>query len=949
MTTAAAQITGTAVLEPFYYLKISGLPYYFFSTIDPSSTSYGSDAWPAPSGYPAAWNKRGLLLPDDSVDSKVPDLIGGICTPERIRLKLLDFPDPVNIGYNYFARLFAPGRVLTDSTSKIATLTASVTPATTSIQVRGSTLFTDDTDAYIGAETVGITNIVNNGSSLQTLTVTRNKYPCFVDGSNTFPPTPYHRVDKFDINAASASAINTPPVSSDIITVYGRTAALFMGHMKPGGTPEPETSSACLMIGRIIGVGQSDDGTHYEINLTSVAEDLDKGLVAPALAQAEIMPGFYLGGLDGSTSNWLRFEIVRSTGTVYKVIIGAPPDSVRYSGTELVNAINNYMATQGVTDIKLGVLDVGDGPRFVFDCFNTTRFTVRTSGYVQTGKNDVRSYQASLLYLLGFDPKESVFESNKGTDASTGFQQLAASRQVAKVVIPTQSIPTNGVLINLAERGTADTFFIDQGDLAGSGFARFGNKQVVQVISRDLTNNRLYMGTSFLSSKDPADEVNEPFYYVPHNGDAFVEQVLVSHEGPRTRTIARLLCSTTAETVDDFNVYPDGVGMGWNDIVKKEDWQASHIDGSGNISGIFIVDRKSTFGEFFRPIARLRGWFLMWDPAISRFRLRMMARPSKESADQSVTSSSTFVFSESNRADLRRSSMQTDRSSVRTSWTLKLGYDPFDGDFVAQSITVNDVISRSFYPNGLRTEEIRDKTMSETSLASGAVIAELGEDLTARSNLYRFPWQCLRRSVNKTGLMLSPGTFHQIVDNTLVNPFTGASGITSADAIYAFLGGVSKQYSTGNCRVELYVFATSSNTETGPWSPTALVDFDAAGQGYSSSTKILTLLSHFTNQSGKYDGIDFAVGDKVRVCARDWSVVGPSSQNDTVAAISATGQTMTMTTGLSSLGTSTESVVMLRQYADGTVSRQSGTGKVTWQGDATSVLVDGVGRIMKWQ
>ena len=101
MTTVQSQVTDQQSLDAFFYLRISGLPYYFFATIDPSSSRYGSFAWPSPTSYPDGWNRGGLMLPDDSIEQKLSDLIGGIATPGRVRLSVTDFPDPTSQGFGF--------------------------------------------------------------------------------------------------------------------------------------------------------------------------------------------------------------------------------------------------------------------------------------------------------------------------------------------------------------------------------------------------------------------------------------------------------------------------------------------------------------------------------------------------------------------------------------------------------------------------------------------------------------------------------------------------------------------------------------------------------------------------------------------------------------------------------------------------------------------------------
>src|SRR4051812_42812141 len=99
MTTVQSKVTDGQDLVPFFYLRITGLPFYLFATVNPSASTYGSFAWSTPTGFPATWAQRGLQLPDDTIEQKLPDIIGGVASPARCRLSVIDFPDPTHQGF----------------------------------------------------------------------------------------------------------------------------------------------------------------------------------------------------------------------------------------------------------------------------------------------------------------------------------------------------------------------------------------------------------------------------------------------------------------------------------------------------------------------------------------------------------------------------------------------------------------------------------------------------------------------------------------------------------------------------------------------------------------------------------------------------------------------------------------------------------------------------------
>jgi len=247
------------------------------------------------------------------------------------------------------------------------------------------------------------------------------------------------------------------------------------------------------------------------------------------------------------------------------------------------------------------------------------------------------------------------------------------------------------------------------------------------------------------------------------------------------------------------------------------------------------------------------------------------------------------------------------------------------------------------YPNDARQESIEDKTL--------VAMANLGDEITKLIRLYGAPWTLCQRSMNKRGLLLAPGTIHQVVDNTMVNPFTGATGIASSAAVYCFLTRVGMNPATGDVTIEFAINSSDDQSLYRQWSPTALVDFslNTGGytNGYNSGTKQLSTVQHYgTNASG--DGAYFAIGDTIRIVQRDNSQTPIAEKTDTVAGVS--GGVLTLTTGVTALATDSESIVILQKYNSASASRQSGATRVSWQGDGATRTIQGnaTARLNKW-
>lgn len=949
MATTAATLLADVGVSLFYYLKITGIPYYFFSVVNPTDTQYGAAAWTLPAGYSAA---RGMDLPDDTLQQKMGDLIGGIASAERIRLTLRDFDvTDSNGSYRFLSKLFSPGRMsaagaLAELASQInvtddgpfTTFAISNSPGTFAAQV-----------VHVGGEAIAISGGTapdSTGRSVLTIAAGgRNKYPC----TSTWPPPQFHRVVNADGTLAGVAVTgNTNLGRNQRVTIepyslIGRTAAFYIGHMQAGGLPCLEAETMTRLVGRITSIDVGKVGGQYELSVDSILADAATALVAPGFPSYALKPG----QICLAQPKYAQFEIAvgmswdnRFSGPDRSRFLVSIPNIVYGNIYQLCAAINAAITTvanatpggQGL--FPMATLEDIDGQTtVVFKLFTSTRFGTQSvsvsnviRGVAGGSSIDPSVTSCGLLSALGFT--DGVDHTATSTETANTVLRIQADRPAPTIFYPLGF--ETGTVGNLQTVDLNSVFFGtvggDQGDGGGAAYARVGSGQIARVIlsSPPLgATGQLVLGSfppTGLYGK-PTEEGQGPesnYYYVEGKDadTATVEQVWLS---PPSKNVAadpgnmlgRLMASTGMNYggAGNLDCYPQGVGLGWNNILD----QASILAiGGGDVQRAAVIDSKTKLSDLLTPLAKEYGFYLVWDPLLGKIAARKTTIPASPLSAQPV-------LSESNRVTVDdRTSQKIDQSALRSAWTLKWGWSRIQQKFLAPDFTLTDLNVQSSYGASIKGETIEDKTLTGQSGGSAtAVLAEVFKRPYSRQ-----PWLRCQRTLTKAGLVLAPGSVHSIVDNTIVNPFTGAPGVTAADGLYALLTSVSANPATGKCTVEFVLNREDKSQQYRAISPCALLDFAAGGNGYNNATGTVTLVNHFASDGTSFDGIDFVVGDKVTLISYNADQNPTYQQSSTITAVAVDGHTVSVASGLGAIS-GEEVVMILQRYSLQTAARQA--------------------------
>lgn len=958
-------------LDLFYLLKITGLNVYFFAVTDPTDSKYGGAAW----NLDGIITNDGMMLPDDRLVQSLPDVIGGIAAAERITLTLTDFDAPGATGMHPFlGRLFSPGIAIANHTYyELASDIGSTVTTGGAVKLRISEAGTApaNADYSVGGETITMTGFgAPDGTGVCTGTIgLRNKYPC----SSVYPPTPSHRIVKNEAQtgALGRNIIVTP--SDTPFTMTGRTAAFYIGHMTAAGVPCAESEMMLRVLGKIKGYDAGRAGGQYAIEIESLMSELVGAKVAPGLGSAKILddqiilPAWNHGAAVFYRSMELDFGKLDGNG--YKffnvVIDDVGVTESRYRRSDLMRKVNEQLSLssdQVFNGISLGSKFVDGEERHYFSTYISNNF-FGGSGLSNGNTIGIAANGWGLMVALGFERPDAAtkfWAFEEDTEASTmvtgsKHYTLVATKAVPSVFIP-DPIHGGDTTVKFAIRGmdgsSSQYFFTDQANgQAGVAYAQLGDGTIVELaaVSHDATGDYLTTGNRQIFQYKPdvrnptPAEVLNPFYYVPRNADATVKQVVVS--GSATQDVdpgimmAQLLASYDYDSaIDQINYFSEGVGFNWNRVLDRDAFSSLSAVGA-NYPRLAVIDSETKVADVFGPLLKEYGVGIVWDPAAARVTMRTLRIPAAPGAH-------AVAFSEDNRSSVTdRTAPKSDQSNARSSWTLKWGWDLASQKFTGTTFTVPDiaVLSAGITEKG---ETIEDKTIAFASDLDPWEF--LNTMIFSRSDIYRQEWVRCHRTLNRFGLTLSPGSYHQIIDNTITNPFTGLMGITAADAIYGLLMSVTGNPATGMCEVEFLMSKQGRSSLFRPWAPTGMVDYNAAGRGYDNATGIVTMARRYSSHPTNHDGYDFLVGDNVALMAWDASPTGLGySVTSTITAIAVDGSTVTVAAGLGAIPAETEVILTLSDYATATTVRRD---SVSYQGNTSTRIIESVSMALnhKW-
>jgi len=982
-----ARIRDQAQHSPFWWLKISGLPYYFFQRIDPVAMG----AWTLPTGMTSV---LALGTPQGTFEQTLPDLVGGVASPERITLNVNDFQLADAGGpYRFFGRLRAPGRAKTAAGPQWGYLDQDLLQSANvgdHVFLRGPGGFASSGDLFCPGETIGYSAISPNTpttGSTQFTIAARNKYPCVdLGGGNVWPTQQIMRSPKDATgNTLAAAAI---PMYSQPFTLLGRRVALYCGYLNVDGTPCTEANGLRRFVGRIKAINKQD--SKYQLQCESVLADLTSAKLAPQLARSSLGKRIIIPDILRYRSFIFGFHITDPNGyrQIREAVITIDAGTYYYEPNSLTQAIQDKirLAATGVPSPLRYSIDVQPSAALVqvnnVDGEPRVQFRLPAQNgaqdrgitfYVRHGvdainygstldSTDDKIAQAqadqSLLCALGFPPSTKPFEANYSPSGIANGSSGGVTDKASQISIVLTSpnappwifIPTVGQVsteVLLTDSGSPGAaFFTNQLDGGGEAYVRFGDGQIVNITAQ--TDHTITTGqrpgphlSVFTWQHDPIG-----YYAVPAGSEGYVEQVILT-PSPRlgtqspTRTAFHFLAANGGESVA---FYPPGVGLGWYQLLDAAAWAISVQDVGARQ---FIIDSTSVWSDYFVAIAKVYGLFVVWDPEQGRITLRRLRTPSP-GVDV------TYALTESNRSKRDDVSQEEeDFSNIRTGWTIKSGWDQIQQKFTGQTYTITDYFPIAAYGSSIKLEEVADRSLTHGA-SIGAVLTQL---LNARSPFVQSPWNKITRTINKCLQLMSPGQIvGPLVDLHATSP-AGAEGMVAADGVYGLLYSVSSDPETGEGQAVVLLNGTSPPEAVRRASPAGLVDItkDDGGTTYTRGFKQISagnirlwMARHYTqNANGAYkDGIDFTVGDVCRITHRDNA--GAAVVFDaTITLVEATGAfaELISTMVLGDVPTDSELILIWALYGDAVLRQQTtgafqaGGDKMTNAGDVTGLFL----------
>ena len=812
-------------------------------------------------------------------------------------------------------------------------LTADVTPTSTSIVVRSSDAFAASGTLYIGSEAIGYTT---NTTATETFSgLTRGKWSPFkTESGGGFART--HRaassIEGFDADATTSTAVADAPLEW-----RGRRVGVWL-HRERGGVLDTRAEAHLAFAGEIADITDDAD-TRTVVQCTGIIDAVRSAVVLREQWRARLQDGIYLdAGVRFSATD---FRAWTSAGTAYVdegeasdlVVVAAGAtapyqiNAGQYTGEQIADAINDWLAkARDDGDLLLQqnftylITDTSGSPRSQLSYVDPTVTGVATHSW------RVNADRAPVRTFLGWDAHGIGADGVGGTETGSA---LSASAPLRIAAVPSGLLKIKDVQGSFVDQSTftRPDFLARMAAGAVKGIVRIGDAIMVCATPTGTTadGGLEVQGTPALLLNDDlgADPSTAwPGLAADADGNVEIVQMLVL-DAPFKKLALATLCSTGGgANWTDYDLLPAqcGAAIPYDLLTTALEAEIAASPQSDDALAL-IVDKPTRIADIFGVSFALRGLQILWRQG--RLTVKGYATP---------TAAATLTIGSDDRA-APVGTVDDQRAVTRQSDELMRNIVKVRHNANAAGGSYRDTMT-FVVPGSVGNHGARPITLDARN-ALGPIGGGMGEDLAGLRAPFAARLALLAYPATVTNIPIpfdlfetaTPGEVCLFSDPFARDPATGTRGITNRPALilrHRYDYGGDDRAPTGEIDVQVF-----TRLSLAPYCPTAQVDDGAADGGYDAGTKVLTCKAHEHSEASEVaDATRFVAGDKVRVIQIDPDAsASPLRWDDTVA--SQTGNTITLTAGLSAWDAS----LLYRVYSDTYTDATTGQRANTYQAD----------------
>jgi len=797
--------------------------------------------------------------------------------------------------------------------------------ALTIVAVNQTNGFAASGDAYLGLEKFGYTSKISSG--FLGCTRGKNSLDWTSQGNAWEFGRPHYVADDAGVYGPNRPRITNAPVNH-----RGRRCDLYLCHKTPSGTwsvpfgAEGVNDAERVWAGRIYSWEETGDGW-VTFDTVSCLDFLNTTILADQY-RAEVKEGLYL------TADLADFRVifVKHVGTgvtTYKSSWATIPlpmganythDEVSSAiGQKLLEFFNAVPGTPFPSTQRAHLARKSDN-----DGQLRYQFLIEDTAAVTTDNWEAFVYlNDAVLQLLGWDPGATNLEKTKTPNGySVSYINLTSQGNTAGTATEFVSIaggaPRRHVVRSNDSSGGFGSTLVMQSVVAGTFYSqnsmpgrlrRLGANGFLRI--KDILYPVKYVDTThftFVGSTTQWLQLAQSLAVDDDENTDPVEATQVwREEGPLGEIFAKLLVSTGTYGYNEggpvaLDYFPRGMGAG----IPATLIDADAIYELGRERYELRVNEPTPLGKILNEILEFKWKWLVF----------AQGRITTASMGEEFSSASSLVaLTESNKARVGGAAEPVTEVTrvlhgsdmIINRMTLK-----YDRDLKGQSqneVTINATASQTDHDKiqsrildigGIH--ETADVTAPSNAKSwardvAATVISYLSRPLAAAERSYDYA----------VATRLYPGTRVSISDNRVVYPVTGTRGVSG---LLGWVTDTSMDWRNGTGRCKIAFQPDRAGTRFGGLGPSGRVDETANTggytRGYDSSTKRLKLKQREYSVTGDTlkDVENFAATDVVRIIEIDPDNPHiPRTWTDTIASVDASGDALTLTTGLTGFPT----------------------------------------------